>query len=204
MSYEDIITKHAKKFVGNDKKTPILNGIHYAADGTVYATDRHQVLRIRNAHNFKEPITLHAKTGTPISGTYPDVEKVLSKLKFSNVIYLGQMSELNQAVLATNCALAVASELSKVPMVQMTVENGVCYLNVIGESINLKAFFGNALKADSSQRTLNPRYLANALGVFADKLERASVYVKIGDPNEPILVTDDKDIDVVILPFRTV
>ena len=61
----NIITKHAKKFLARIKNS-ILNGIHYAADGTVYVTDRHHA-RIRNTQ-FQGADALHAKTGAPISG----------------------------------------------------------------------------------------------------------------------------------------
>jgi len=202
---KDKLIAHAKKFVGADKNPSVLNGIHYAADGSIYATNRHYAIRIKNAHQFTTPATLHPKTGAPIDGKYPDVARVFCMSNFKNAIKFIHRAEFEQAYLAAQCALAVASKLGKLPTVKMIADDGVSRLQ-IGDDTNhlsFKGFFGNTVAPEASARTLDAVYLVNALAVFADQPTWRTVEVRTKGPYDPILLTNDDDIDIIILPFRT-
>lgn len=203
MYKEIIISKHAKKFASNDKKIPILHGIHYAADGTVYATNRHYALRIKNAHKFA-PVTLHAKTGVPIDGQYPDVASVFDKAEFDNELIIHNKLQLEQAHFIADCALAVAVKIDKkVPTIRLSSENGPLYLSVKHENqLTFQGFFGNLLNPKPLISTLNAQYFVNALEVFLEA-PPSEVKIKFKGKLDPILITDESDIDVLILPFRT-
>jgi len=181
----------------------MLEGIHYAADGSVFVTNAHFALRVKNAHSFKEAVTLHAKTGQPIDGVYPDLSRVFPD-SFDNEIYLNQ-EFLENVILRTRCAADVASRLDKKhPVVKLEASNGSAYLQIKNEDnrqVGFQAFFGDTIKSDTSKRSLNAEYLYTALSVFADAGCRG-VYVKLGKSNHPIILTDGQDIDVLIIPYR--
>lgn len=198
MNKQELIAKYGKKFTSTDVKQPVFQGVHYATDGSVFVTDRFYALRIRNAHTFETPLTLHTKTGMPIEGVYPDMNKVFPT-HFDNEIQIGG-GALDGVLMRTRCAADVASRLDKKhPIVALHAENGSAYLE-IKKPVEFSAFFGNTLKIDASKRSLNSEYLHTALSVFNDA--GYDVSVKFGAPLSPILLTNNDDIDVLILPYR--
>jgi hypothetical protein len=198
-----LIQKYAKKFAINPKaKQPIFEGVHYAANGTAYVTNRQYMLRIRNSHAFDKPTTIHAVTGVPIEGNWPDVDRVFPS-NFENEITIDRTA-LDNLVLRVRCMADVTSRLDKKrPVVILTIDNGVAYLRIRNEDyqIEAQAFFGNASKFEPSKRALNAEYLYTALSLFKDA-NADQVLVKLRDPLDPILLTDGQDIDVLILPYR--
>lgn len=203
MDKQQIIAKYGKKFASTNDATPVLTGVHYAADGSVFITDRHYALRIRNAHTLETPITLHPKTGMPIEGIYPDVGKIFPT-QFDNEIQIVG-DALNDALLCTRCATDIAIRLNKKhPIVALSASNGLVYLEIkdADKKLEFSAFFGNTVKIDASKRSLNAEYLHTGLSVFDDAGYDATVKFK-EDPFSPIVLTNNDDIDVLILPYRT-
>lgn len=201
---QKIIAKYGKKFASaKSGDRSALEGIHYACDSTVFVTNSHYALRIKNVHSFKEPVTLHAKTGQPIDGVYPDLSRVFPD-RFDNEIIL-KNGWLDKVILRTRCAADVASRLDKkCPIVWMEASNGSAYLQIKDEvtQIDFSAFFGNTIEPKPSKRSLNAEYLHTALSVFADAGSR-EIFVKLAGPLHPIVLTDGQDIDVLILPYRS-
>jgi hypothetical protein len=200
MIKQKLIEKYAKKFA--DTQDRITQGVHYAADGSVVMTNRQYLLCIRNAHDLGSPVTLHAKTGLPLQGEYPKVSRIFPT-SFDNMAPI-KFDELNHVIFRTRCAADVASRIDKKhPTVMLTATNGAAYLQIRNEEHQLEfsAFFGNTQKTEPSKRTLNAEYLHTALSVFGDAASPA-VYVKFRGPLEPIVLTDEQDIEVLILPYR--
>jgi len=209
MFKEIILGKHAKKFVSKGKAaSPILEGLHYGADGSIYATNRNYALRIRNAHNFDSPVTLHAKTGVPIEGQYPNIAEVFANAKFSDEFTFTDNEELKQAFLAADCALSIALKINKhLPLVQMVNSFGdIMLLAQNSEStILFKGRFGKFSGERFPEIHLNGEYLVNALGVFLEiPFDFGAVKVRFSESTNPILITDDTNADVLIMPFRKV
>ena len=201
MSKAEILSKYSKLLVADSKtKTPILEGIHYAYDGSAVVTNRHIMLRLRGAHSFQQAITLHHKTGAPIEGVYPDVSRVVPEYKKRIDLRFG--AELDKTIKHTKAALTIAEIWSKAqPLIGLEVEFGVAYLAFKADGIDVKAFFANTYELEASKRNLNARYLLTALQIFDSA--RSDVSVSWDRPGDPILLSNGEDIDIVIMPYRT-
>lgn len=193
MDNQQLLAKYAKKFAGNKD---IYQGIYYRADGSAVVTNRHMALRIRNAHDMAHATVLHAKTGVPLTGKYPDVDRVFPASSCEKI----RLDGLEGVLLRTRCATDVAKVLDKkLPVALLKVVGGAAYLQ-IKTQIEFSALFGT-LQGKESLRAVNPEYLHTVLSVFQDS--GSSVSVELRHPFEPIVLTDEADIDVMVLPYRT-
>lgn len=204
MNKQQLIAKYAKKFAFKGAGRTILEGIHYGEEGVVFVTDARFALKIRNAHQFPNPsLTLHAVTGIPIDGQYPNFSKVFPT-SFDNEIMIDRKN-LESVVTRARCAADVATRLNKkAPVIKILAANGTAYLQLKGPEnlVEFQAFLGNTRTLEKSQRSLNAEYLHTALSVFADSQCAPDVVIKFKGPTEPIVLTDGVDIDVLILPYR--
>lgn len=203
MNKQEIIAKYGKVFASTDSSQTILQGVQYTPDGVVNICDRHRLLSIKEAHTFAQPLILHAKTGTPIEGNYPETGRLFSD-SYENEIPITQM-ELEHVVLYASCAKDVALRLDKkVPIVILTAVNGMTYLQISNtdKQLEFSAFFGNAQKLEPSKRSLNADYFLTALSVFKDANSKL-IHVKLGAPLSPIVIEDEEQgIRALILPYR--
>lgn len=73
--------KHAEKVAKAKHLTarPVLQGIHHDDKGTLTVTDSHRLLQVRNVNAPKNAV-LHAVTGEPIDGNYPNVSRLIPNL----------------------------------------------------------------------------------------------------------------------------
>ncbi|QMV44451.1 beta clamp domain-containing protein [Cohnella cholangitidis] len=201
MNKQQIIAKYAKLFATKEGGgTPILEGIHYGADGTAVVTDRHRLLRIRGAHSFPQPVTMHAKRGTPIEGTYPDTTKIVPTT-FESEVTLGRGTEMETALKSAKTIAAAANTIDKkIPVAKLFGQNGTAHLYIKSDSFDFKAFFGNTPNLKPiDMRSFNANYFVTALEVFADA--GIDVTIKLHKPLHPIVLSGG-DIDVLILPYR--
>lgn len=203
MDKQQIIAKYAKKFANKpNSKRPVLEGIHYGHNGVAFVTNAEYALRLKNAHSYPEPITVHAASSAPIDGIYPAFDKIFPA-SFDNEIPISR-KDIEQTNVRVRCATNIASIINKKrPIVVLEAENGAAYLKIHNgdHQLTFSAFFGHTQKAEQSKRALNAEYLHTALSVFADA-ESSLVVLKLKDPLSPILLTDEKDIDVLIMPIR--
>lgn len=207
---QNLIAKYGKKFAADAKSgRPILEGIYYAVDGTVFVTNSEYALRIKGAHSFTQPLTLHAKTGLPIDGEYPNVSKIFDSCSFDSKDLKINISRgvLGDVIKRVRCAADVASRLAKyAPVVSIVSSNGAAHLQIKNEAqqVEFKAFFGNsnATRQESFKVSLNAEYLHTSLSFFKDALWAEQVSVKFKSTFNPIVITDEKDTDVLLLPFR--
>lgn len=202
MTKYELLSKYAKKFATKQGGTrPILEGIHYAAGGTACVTDGHVLLRIRNAHQFETPATINIYSGMPIEGVYPDVSKAFPN-SFDHEIQIGAMS-IKDVLTRVTCAADVAKRLDKkAPVVHLSADNGTVYMlvNDADKKIEFRGFFGNTLKVATKRWSLSAEFLQLAVSLFADA--GRDVSVNLAGSMSPIVLTDNEDIDVLILPYR--
>jgi len=204
MNKHELIAKYAKKFAYTGSTRPLLEGIHYGAEGTVFVSDGHYALRIKNAHSYERPMTIHAKTGAPIEGVYPDYTK-LFPADWTDEITLERAAIERLAVVARciNDAAKTLEGKKSPPLITIEAKNGSAHLLLHNEAkqLEMRAFFGNTKKLEPSKRSLNSEYLNTALALFADSFAD-TVTVKLRGPLEPIVLSGWEDIDVLILPYR--
>lgn len=197
---QKLVEKYAKKFANKDEKH-ITRGIYYAPGGDVIVTNRHYLLRIRDAHKLKDPIIMHHKTGMPIEGDYPDTSKLFPRSSIDHIVI--KQGSYKDVLTRVRCAADIASRINKkFPVITLTADNGNAYLSHIGDQIQFSAFFAPTRTTDSSVRRLNAEYLHTALSVFVDA-NAVQVWINLNKPYDPILLTDDEHIDVLIVPVRT-
>lgn len=202
LSKSEILSKFGKLFASpGSVNRPVLEGIHYAADGTALVTNSHYALRIRDGLVRPQPFTLHAKTGHMIEGAYPDFSR-LFPVDFHDEIEILQHA-VPEALLSAQCVAAVAMKLNKkLPLVSMEVEEAEVRLEIDSRSpyLRLAVKIGDAPIRSKSIRTFNAEYFATALAVF-DAADSA-VKIKLRGPHDPIVLSNDNGIDVIILPYR--
>lgn len=203
MDKKQLIAKYGKKFAATEKEAaPVLKGVHYAANGSIFVTNRLYGLRIKHAHGFPQAITIDAKTGAAIEGEYPQNFEKVFPTNHKDTIHLKAGPELNTAV---NSALAIGGAASiydkKLPIISILVEKSVASLSFQNDSCRASGFLGNVLPAETFNTwSLNADYLLTALQLFKDVDRRVSIL--LNRPMDPILLTDGEDIDVVIMPYR--
>ncbi|BBH19802.1 hypothetical protein Back11_11470 [Paenibacillus baekrokdamisoli] len=202
LSKAEIVSKFAKQFAssGNTGR-PVLEGIHYGTDGTAFVTNAHFGLRVSNVHSFQQSVTLHAKSGQPIEGIYPDFSKVFPT-DFHEEIEILQAG-VPDALLAAQCIALVASKLSKkAPIAGMEIIDGEINLTIENKpnGMEMTAKLGEAPVRSRSLRMFNAEYFLTALSVF--DAANSSVTIKLRGPLDPIVLSNNNGIDILILPFR--
>ncbi|WP_433943649.1 hypothetical protein [Paenibacillus sp. SN-8-1] len=204
----EIITKHAKKFTAKSEATPILQGVHYSADGSVVATDRHTLIRIGGAHNFTEAFTSHAKTGAPIDGQYPDTSRIIPMDLPTQIALVSdwpRRDDIKDAIARTKVALE-ATKLSG-------DKTYIARLTLVGTDVRLSANndetpyrFSAGISADTfgpdAEVSFNAEYLLNALNVFKDAGSRRVIIGVTGEASPIVLRDEENEIDVIVLPYR--
>ncbi|MNN25070.1 DNA polymerase III subunit beta [compost metagenome] len=205
----EIINKHAKNYTTKPNgSTPVLEGVHYSADGSVIATDRHTLIRIGHAHGFTQAFTSHAKTGAAIDGQYPDTSRIIPMELPTQITLISdrlRRDDIKDAIARTKVALEAAK-----------LSGGKSYiarLTLIGSDVRIAANDDNApyrfsagLSAEifgpDAEVSFNAEYLLNALNVFKDAGSKR-VIIGITGAYTPIVLRDEEnEIDIVVLPFR--
>ncbi|CAM2954006.1 hypothetical protein PASE110613_09340 [Paenibacillus sediminis] len=204
----ELITKHAKKFTATSEATPVLQGVHYSADGSVIATDRHTLIRIGGAHNFTEAFTSHAKTGATIDGTFPDTSRIIPMELPTQITLIrvgANRDDINGAIARTKVALE-ATKLSgnKTYTARLTLVGADVRLSANNDDTPFR--FSAGINADiygpDAEVSFNAEYLLNALNVFKDA-GSTRVIIGIISASSPIVLRDEEnEIDVVVLPYR--
>lgn len=193
-----LITKHAKKFVSSSHSRPALRGVHYAANGSIYATNSYYALRIRNAHAFPEPMTLDAKKGEKINYPYPDIDKIIPDNLNNELI----IPDINKAFHRSKLAFEIAKTLEDKNLTSfLTVENDLVHIQIENDEIKYKAGIGNSVDTKEFRLALNSGYIFNSLSVFKDA---GTKEIRVGVQNDrPILMSDkENEIDILIMPIK--
>ncbi|MGF9711670.1 hypothetical protein [Paenibacillus naphthalenovorans] len=198
----ELITKHGRKFAAkNGSATPVLEGAHYGADGSIVTTDCHKLLRIGGAHNFTEPFTSHAVTGAPISGDYPDTSKFIPMELPTQITLYDIKDAIARVKLAVDIAKAIGDKLS---IVTLTTESLAAKLSINNDdnAMYYTAALPGDLYGEGKTVLLNAAYLLDALNVFKDA-GSARVIIGLIGPLSPIVLRDEEnEIDAIVLPYR--
>ena len=203
----ELITKHAKKYTSKSEATPVLQGIHYAADGSVIATDRHTLIRIQGAHNFPDTFTSHAKTGATIDGKYPDTSRIIPT-EFPTQITLIEglkRADIKDAIARVKIALEVAklsgdkTNLAELRYTGHSVE--VCASNS-APAVSFVVGISADIDGPAVTISFNAEFLLNALNVFKDAGSQRVTIGIINATNPMVLRDEENGIEIVILPYR--
>ena len=198
-----VLEKHKEKFTDPKSSYRALAGIHHAEDGTVYATDRHMVLRMLGVHAFKGPVTFDAQTGEIIREEYP--VKALEE-RFQLEWETGFMLSGKENVEEAARILRWVKELYEYyhPLDGVTLfsqyRDVIIHLERPGVRFTVKiADFEDFRK--EIRIGFTPRLLYNALRFFEDAGSARIRFSFARDPRAPFLLSDtDNRIDILILP----
>ncbi|OIJ17080.1 hypothetical protein BKP37_00635 [Anaerobacillus alkalilacustris] len=189
----ELVTKHARNFVLTEGGRKELEGIYYDEDGSIGVTDSHVLLYIPKAHNLKEAVIRHHKTGKKIVGKYPNL-KYLINLNYSSEIEL-DMNHLARHIKSLEAAYATIGQIG-------TLHNDLTY-KVLGTPhqsyiLTLKG----KISSDFNPISLNVFNLYKCLLVFKD-LKVDKVYFRLAGSMSPMLITDpDERVKTLISPVR--
>jgi len=202
----ELIQKHGKKFTDSKSSNLVLQGIHYAENGSVYANNRHYILRFRNAHTFTEPFTSHAVTGAKIDEKYPDIEKVFPTSVTTEFVLRNLSSsgdQIKNALHYAKWAHDIAKVGDKFKRILLMLESQSVVISVKQELVEFKAWFAPYEGSERFTMILSGEYLLNALQLFKDA-GTIELRVRMKGKHDPLLLTDEQnEIDVLICPFRT-
>lgn len=201
----ELITKHAKNYTTKQNgSSPILEGVHYSADGSVVATNRHTLLRIGGAHNFTEEFTSHTKTGANIDGNYPDTSRLIPESCPTEITLSSEnIAELIARVKAALTISKLAGDRTNLARLTLVGANLTLSVNSASDPyVEFKAGIAAEIAGPDADIAFNAQYLLDALNVLKDA---GSIIASIGisGPHNPIVVRDaDNAIDIIALPYR--
>lgn len=203
----ELITKHGKKFASKSQRTPILEGVHYAADGSVVVTDRHKLLRIGGAHNFTEPFTSHDVTGVPVDGQYPDTSKIIPmELPTQITLITGHnRDDLKDAIARVKLAVDAAKVAGDIAFITtLSYVGSDVRLSVKNDhpSVSLSVGISADIYGPDATVSLNAELLLAALNVFKDAGSHRVIIGLTGAYSPIVLRDEENEIDAVVLPFR--
>jgi len=204
----ELIAKHAKKFTTKSEATPVLQGVHYSSDGSVVATDRHTLIRIRGTHNFTEEFTSHAKTGATIEGRYPDTSRIIPMDSPSQITLIRagiKRDDIKDAIARMKLAVDVAKAVGdKTNIATLKYSGSTVMLSVSSATpeVSFVAGISAEISGLDAEVSFNAEYMLNALNVFKDAGSNRVVVGITGAMSPIVLRDEDNDIDVVVLPYR--
>ncbi|RHW46803.1 hypothetical protein DS832_04765 [Bombilactobacillus bombi] len=176
-----------KNIIGKQETRPILQCLHFDENGSVYATDSHQLLRIRDFHNLKISFNLNLLNFEIVGGTYPDINRLIPEDGFKSQF------EVN-----------VESIKDILPFLKAAKEEAID-LYIQKESINCKLKSSNYelpiynFSGEINELSLNAKFLFDCLQFFKDF--NISPTVKFIGSLKPLLFTAE-NIDYLITPLK--
>lgn len=204
----ELITKHGRKFAAKSNgSTPVIEGAHYAADGSIVTTDRHKMLRIGGAHSFTEPFTSHAVTGAPIEGAYPDTSKIIPHELTTQITLVDgyNRADIKDAIARVKLvveAAKVAGDKSFVATLKQAAGSVTLSVGSVVDDVAVVVKIAADTLGDDGIVSLNAEYLLAALNVFKDA-GSARVIIGINGAMQPVVLRDEtNEIDVIVLPYR--
>ena len=196
-----LINKDAKKFIAKNSH-PVLEGIHYAADGSVFVTNKFYGLRIRNAHNFDEEVTISAIDGAKINEPFPNIDRVFpTEFKTSFALNNHLIKDALQKVKWVHGIAKYYDPIHK--RIKLILKGIYVFLHLENDSVKFQTIFAPYNGLETVHVNLNAEFLLNGLQVFKDAGTK-QLQVKLKGQLDPIVLSDEEnEIDVIILPIRT-
>ena len=202
-----LIAKHSKKFAMTKDGPPVLAGVHYAEDGTAVVANLYCGLRIKNVHNYTEPITVSVATGSKIDGIYP-YERFNKNFPDEFKVNISLNKHLiEDALKKVKWIRDIAKFYDKRnKAIQLNVDGmtrQIAELKFENDSLKFQACLSKYDDKETLSITLNAEFLLNSLQVFKDA-GTGELKIKLNDKIAPIILSDEEnEIDVIILPIRT-
>lgn len=205
----ELITKNGRKFAAKPNGgTPVLEGVHYATNGSVVVTDRHKMLRIGGAHNFTEPFTSHAVTGAPIDGAYPDTSRIIPMELPSQITLISdgfKRDDIKDAIARVKLAVDVAKVAGDKLYITALVKEGDTVMLVVKNDeprVKYSATLNSDLFGLDATVAFNAELFLAAINVFKDAGSKR-VIIGITGATSPIVLRDEEnEIDAIVLPYR--
>lgn len=194
--------KIADKFTSKSSLRPILQYVSHLKNGTIYATDSHRAIEIKDIHGFEKDYLVHTASLQFATGNYPDVSKILSESTGETVItldkeqikiWLQMHRSLNQIARQNyNHRKHVTIEFKDTVNVKIGDENEL--------TINLP--YAEYDKQDKvEQISYVPEYMRDCLEAHV-KLDSDHVCIKITNELRPVVLDNEVDVKSVLLPVR--
>ena len=194
--------KVVDKFVSKSGLRMMLQLIKHKEDGSLEAIDSHQLVKIKDAHGFKEQYLVNAKSLEFAKGQYPETERLLEesprtviRLNQQQVkIWLQMHKSMNQMKKIKSFTLnSLGMEISK-DQINFEIKD---------EEISFKLPFEEiGLDPEVNKVNYQIEYMRNALEAKV-VLQSSEVLIKLSSAMRPIVLDNEKDVQAVVLPVRT-
>lgn len=197
----NLVLKHGKKFALRRQSRPVLRGIHYASDGTVYVTNSYCALRVKNAHGYSESQTIDAWTGGTIVDEFPNLER-LFPTTFDSSFQLSTYDAIQDTAQRIKWAHVITKALkTENRRVSLEYDDGSAYLTLDDDTVHLKSLLLANIEVAPFKIGLNAEYLYHTLKLFEDAGTRQFQIKLAGNERSPVTFEDVRnEIAVIILP----
>ena len=213
-----ILKKHGKYFVaGKESNRFVLQNIYLAPDGSAFATDASHALRIKNVHNYKEPLLLNVRGERQIESDYPypedGIRAVFDKIESAGHVATIACSRFSNMLRDLKKLIKVASDLCIEPSLRIRAEGGgrslVAETRIKNEAYDVElkftlhcCYFNQPFSAFST--CLNIRYFLHAVEIFVSAKSRGIDLFVDSEEGTVFLCDKEQDIDVAIAPCKEV
>ena len=194
--------KVADKFVAKNSLRMMLQLVQHKEDGSLIATDTHRLIKIQNAHGFKEEYLVNVKSLEFAKGQYPNTEhifgdthKTFIRLNEQQIkIWLQMHKSINQMTKIKNF---------NHDFLTMKMEQEHITFEIKNKGISFKLPF-EEIELDETADTISYQieYMRDALESLV-VMQSKQVMIKLSSPMRPILLENGIDVEAFILPIRT-
>jgi hypothetical protein len=198
--YADAI-KIADKFVSKSNLRLMLQLVQHKANGDLIATDAHHAIKVKGVHGFKEEYLVNAKSLEFATGDYPPTEKVFEaetksiiRLNATQIkLWLQMFRSMNQMSKQKGVRTDIKMDLGKEDIGFELVQQDVSF------KLPFEEYEGHE---DIKSITFQIEYMRNALEAH-EKLKSNELYITFEHPFKPIVLDNQEDVQVIVLPVRT-
>jgi len=194
--------KVAKKFTDKGTFRPILQFVLHDKNKSIYATDSHRAIQIKDIHGFDKDYLVHPNTLEFATGNYPEIddkinfsggEKVITLTKEQIGIWLQMHRSLNQVIRQSYKGREhVSIEFKENIQLKINGENEI--------TINLP-YEEYHRKEDVDVISYNVTYMRDCLEAHA-KLGSNHVDLIIKSKMRPIAIDNGDNVRCLLLPVR--
>lgn len=193
----------SKKFISRNDMRPVLNYALHSDDGSIYATDSHRLIHIKDIHGFKEEFLVSPKTLMFAKGKYPEINQLIEIDNHEKSISLNkqQIKLWLQVLKSINQMIRVMKDYSKVA--RFNFEDDSLSVEIPSQKVVMQLPTDQYEKIqDLNNISFNPEYLRDALEAhFKLNSEELSIYFR--GSMRPFALDDGKRVKTIILPVRT-
>lgn len=190
----------AKKFAGDSPARMMLMFVQHASDGSMVATDSRRLCRIKNIHGFDKDYLVNPHTFEIATGKYPSIDSVIPTFEKATISLNEEQIKLWLQIHKSLNQMAKATKTNK--SVTLTMDEDGFEIVLDGTELKMKA------PCESYEFSKDAEYIVYAIEYMRDALEMhcklgtKSLSIQITSSFKPILLTDNENIDTVVLPIR--